>query len=31
MDRNKLLERAHGDEERLLLAKILDRQQQAEQ
>jgi RNA-binding protein YlmH len=31
MDRNKLLERAHGDEERLLLAKVLDRQQQAEQ
>lgn len=30
MDRRKLLERAHGDEERLLLAKVLDRQQQAE-
>lgn len=31
MDRNKLLDRAHGDEERMLLAKVLDRQNQAEQ
>lgn len=31
MDRSKLLDQAHGDEERLLLAKILDRQNQSEQ
>lgn len=30
MDRNKLLDRAHGDEDRLLLAKILDRQSQSQ-